>query len=250
MLSPPAFHWPLNRTAIVDLFDLTKASFDFLALRLVNMLCEFTASHFRFGEAGRLLRRRIPRHDRARAIGRDDEVARALDNACEMQLHSANFLAKLKQVCYVVHDEDRASRRVAQLKRADAVRIGSERNAGRAVSHPLSMNRSTGACDVPDLLVERRVLEGGRKDFVELSPHDRIQVAARFLEEIVIDGQHGQPCVEDQDGRRDRRHHSMEKTLVVQHGDRHPIPPNSAELGRVDEFWRDGAFGIPAVNQA
>ncbi len=21
-------------------------------------------------------------------------------------------------------------------------------------------------------------------------------------------------------------------------------------LGRVDEFWRDGAFGIPAVNQA
>jgi len=25
---------------------------------------------------------------------------------------------------------------------------------------------------------------------------------------------------------------------------------NVDSLGRVDEFWRDGAFGIPAVNQA
>ena len=179
------------------------------------------AAHFDMAVAGGFLRRRVPGHDGSRRVGGDDEVSGALDDAGEMQLHPAHFLAEPQQVGHIVHDQDRPARAAVELQRTNAVGIDPQRDAGRAIGHPLAVQGPAGDDDVADLLVERSILKRGGKDFVQPPAQCRTQAAVGFLQEIVIDRQDGETFVEDQDRRGDRRHDGLKEAFVVERGEEH-----------------------------
>ena len=124
-------HRPLDRSAIVDLGDPTKASFHLEVLWFFDVVREFGAAHLEMRIARGFLRRGVPSHDGPARIGGDDEVSRAVDDAGQMKLHPPHFLSELQQVGHIVHHQDRParSRRAAAADRCCRNRHATKRRA-------------------------------------------------------------------------------------------------------------------------